>query len=204
MGLTHLKLRQFRAAEIDFSDLLKIGFDRKVDRIRYHLAYSLYQQAKATETLHIINALDTTTFSRSQQTELLMMKAGSQLEVGKDEQASKTFNNIWSRFKDPESLEFIIQILYDQRQYKRVLELANQHPGHQTEALRLYKIKALLALRLFKEAQFAMDQISTEDDQITELRLKVWSANEKYQQIIEHVSHLLNGSLSPKNAFTIT
>jgi len=198
LGLTHLKLHQYRAAEIDFSDLLKIGFDGKIEQIRYHLAYSLYQQAKATEALHIVNALDTATFNRSQKTELLMMKAGSLLQVGKNEQASQTFSDIWSRFKNPESLEFIIQILYDQQQYKKALELANQQPDHQTDTLHLYKIKSLLALRLFKEAQFAMDQISTEDDQVTELRLKVWSANEKYKKIIKHVSRRLNASLPPK------
>ncbi len=198
MGLTHLKLRQYQAAEIDFSDLLKIGFEKKVEQVRYHLAYSLYQQAKAAEALHIISALNTATFNRSQQAELLMMKAGSQLQVRKNKLASQTFSDIWSRFKNPESLEFIIQILYDQQQYKQVLELANQHPDHQSHTLRLYKIKSLLALRLFKEAQFAMDQISAEDEQVTELRLKVWAANEKYKQIIKYVSRLLNTSLLPQ------
>ncbi len=196
LGLTRLKLHQYSQAEEDFLHLLRASQETYYRQIRYQLAYTQYQLSKPEETLQTVESANIPSYDKTQQIELLMIKGGSLLRIRQPDKARRIFEEIQSRSNQTESLEFIAKIHYDKRQFDQVLSLIESNPEQLTDTLVIYQIKSLLALRRFNKAQVIIDQIDGESEIYIDLRLKVWAANQKYQDIIKYISKRLRSSLT--------
>ena len=195
LGLTHLKLGQYKSAEQDFLNLMRTVHSAPTDQLQYQLIYAQYQQSISDPAWASLEPENFPSLNKEQQIEILFIKAGTLLKLGKRENAKSVFAKIWQQTKRQEALEFIVKIQYDQRQFSKVIKLIGDVPQYRSDILIVYEVKSLLALRHFKEAKKAIEKIHDSRDPFIALRLEVWVANNEYKSIIKYVSKLLRQSL---------
>ena len=195
LGLTHLKLNQYRLAEVNFLNLMKSAHGALPDQLKYHLIYAQYQQSKSDPSWVSLKLIDFPSLKKSQHIELLLIKTGALLRMNKTETARNVLVKIWRLTKRQDALEFIVKIHYDRQQFDTVINLIQDHPKHRSDTLILYEIKSLLGKRNFKEAKRSINQIPEDRSSFLKLRLEVWAANREYEKIVKFVSNQLRKSL---------
>ncbi|MBT3227318.1 MAG: tetratricopeptide repeat protein [Deltaproteobacteria bacterium] len=195
LGLTHLKLRQYDQAEINFLNLMRTFHGSQITQLRYHLIYAQYQQSKIDPSWESMDLADFPSLNRDQQIELRLIQAGTLLRLSKRETAKSVFMDIWLQTKQQDALEFVIKISYDQRQFDKVINLVKEHPQHRSDTLITYEVKSLLAMRRFNDAKRSIEEIPADNDLFIPLRLEVWTANSEYKSIIKFISGQLRKAL---------
>ncbi len=199
LGLTHLKLGQLEKARLGFTNLLKTGFNQRIEILHYHLLFTLYGLKQKQDYLDLYKSLDLQRLSTSQAYELKFMQGNLLLAGGSYQKASEIFFHLWKQEKQIDAFESGVLAYYKGQQFDLVLELLESASVPKTEKLYALEIRSLLKTGKNKQALSRSIESNFNKDQMTELKLEVWMANQLYEKVIAYVSQLLKNSLkSPK------
>lgn len=196
LGLTYLKTEQFDKANALFSDLENTIGLTSTNTIVYHLFYSHYQQKDLNGFLELYTQAGGFNFTPSHRVEIETMHGNILLSLDRNKEAFTVFYRLFTSNSNIEYLELAIVALYKDKKFEQIIELLAGNPEIESETLHIYEVKSLLGTKNFKAALRKVSRSNYSSEEAIRVKLEVWLANEMFEQIVIHVSPLLNQSLA--------
>ena len=197
LGICYLKQKKYQKAVSTFEGLLQSIPSERSPELLYHLLFSYYQLAQTEDFFTHASGTNLDDLNAVFRKEIELMNGNILLSQDRNLEAASLFYALWENEKDLFALEQSVIALYKIKQYNRILEIVS-HVLSQSDLLFIYKVKSLLGLKQFNQAQKEIDHLTRESTDVIQLQLEVWLANQHYQKIVRKVSTLLNRALAPK------
>lgn len=196
LGLTYLQTEQFNKANALFSDLEQTIGLPSANALYYHLLYSHYQQEDLHGFLERYAQSGNLTFSPPHRNEIEIMRGNVLLSLDRNQEAFNVFIQLFRSDNNIDHLEKAVVALYKDKQFKRIIDLLARNPNIESETLYIYEVKSLLGTKNFSAALKKVSQSDYSSEEAIRVKLEVWLANEMFEQIVIHVTPLLNQNLA--------
>ena len=191
LGLTYLKNKNYQKSIKYFQASDLTVQDAKKPWSAYHQLFAHFKSKNYRKYLELEKNATIEGLDEELHWEIKFMKAASFVDVNRETDAITEFLSIWKENSRISAWTNAIMLLYENRQFDRIVQLVEQYPKAENNRIFEYKIKSLLGSQKFKEALIAVDKRNLTGDDLIGLRQEVWLANKMYAALISAVTPLL-------------